>query len=219
MTSMTGSLPQNPFPFDVECLLDTKYTDEKVRMLDIIVEIFYSQKIQVLVQTHPNPQLLQQMVAQDPKNVTRHILATAHEVLNKIKGLPEGWILVDIILSKSQNPNCKFFALNLLEECINKRWRVPDLPRDSIKNYVTDLVIRISSNEQTAEQERHFLTKLNETLVQIVKKEWPHNWPNFIQDICGASRHSQFLCENNMKILAQLSEDIFDFGDRNMVFA
>ncbi|CAD7927017.1 unnamed protein product [Amoebophrya sp. A25] len=83
--------------------------------------------------------------------------------------------------------------------------------------YVTDLVIRVSSSEDASQKEKQFLTKLSEVLVHIVRQEWPTHWPSFLQDICGASRHNQYLCENNMRILAMLSEDIFDFGDKTMV--
>lgn len=39
------------------------------------------------------------------------------------------------------------------------------------RNYVVQLVIKISSDEGFATSQKHFLTKLNETLVQIVKQE------------------------------------------------
>ena len=64
-----------------------------------------------------------------------------------------------------------------------------------------------------------FLSKLNLVLVQILKQDWPHNWPSFIGDICGASKSSECLCENNMKILQLLSEEIFDFSSDSMTSA
>ena len=38
-------------------------------------------------------------------------------------------------------------------------------------------------------------------LLQLVKKEWPKNWPTFIPDLMSSSRTSDSLCENNMNIL------------------
>ena len=46
-------------------------------------------------------------------------------------------------------------------------------------------------------QNHTFLSKLNLVLVQILKQDWPHNWPSFIGDIVGASKTSECLCENN----------------------
>ena len=40
--------------------------------------------------------------------------------------------------------------------------------------------------------------------MQIVKQEWPRNWPTFISDIVGASKTSESLCTNNMIILKLL---------------
>jgi exportin-1 len=85
-----------------------------------------------------------------------------------------------------------------------------------IKSYVVQLVIKLSADENFAIQQKHFLTKLNETLICIVKQEWPHAWENFIPDICGSSKSSQPLCENNLRILNLLSEEVFDFGKNHM---
>ena len=36
-------------------------------------------------------------------------------------------------------------------------------------------------------RERVFLNKMNLTLVYVLKNEWPHNWPEFIDEIVQAS--------------------------------
>jgi exportin-1 len=40
--------------------------------------------------------------------------------------------------------------------------------------------------------------------VQILKQDWPHNWPNFIGDLVTASKQNEVLCTNNMHILLLL---------------
>ena len=98
------------------------------------------------------------------------------------------------------------------------RWKVlPAEQRNGIKNYVVGKVIQVSSDETLATTEKVFLSKLNLTLVQILKQEWPHNWPSFIPDLVGSSKTSEVLCENNMQILKLLSEEIFDFSRDQMV--
>lgn len=142
----------------------------------------------------------------------------AHEVLTHLKTHPDSWRAVDTILAGSQSADTKFFALNLLENVIATRWHVlPDEQKHGIKNYVVQLVIKISSDEQFANTQRHFLTKLNETLVQIVKQEWPQKWESFIPEICGSSKVNQSLCENNLRILNLLSEEVFVFGQTSMI--
>ena len=92
-------------------------------------------------------------------------------------------------------------------------------PRDGIKGYVVAALIAISNSEESYRANKLFIGKMNKVLVQILKQEWPHNWPNFIGDICGASQTSEVLCENNMVILRLLSEDVFDFSKDAMTTA
>lgn len=141
----------------------------------------------------------------------------ANQVLTQVRDHPDSWHVVDTVLATSQSADTKFFALKLLEAVISTRWRVlPAEQRTGIKNYVVQLVIKISSDEQFVVTQKHFLAKLNQTLIQIVKQEWPDAWANFIPDICGASKTSQSLCENNLRILNLLSEEVFTFGSSHM---
>jgi exportin-1 len=75
----------------------------------------------------------------------------------------------------------------------------------------------MSSDADIMAKERVFIGKLNLTLVEILKQEWPHNWPSFIGDLVGSSKTSEVLCENNMQILKLLSEEVFDFSRDQMV--
>ena len=98
------------------------------------------------------------------------------------------------------------------------RWKVlPTEQRDGIKNYIVAKVIKVSSDGALASSDKVFLSKLNLTLVQVLKQEWPQNWPSFIPDLVGSSKTSEVLCENNMQILKLLSEEIFDFSRDQMV--
>mmetsp|Transcript_13038 Transcript_13038/g.37523 ORF Transcript_13038/g.37523 Transcript_13038/m.37523 type:complete len:1117 (-) Transcript_13038:31-3381(-) len=180
-------------PFDPALLLNFEGWDtSKVQMLDHIVNLMYSGD-------HSQRQV-------------------AHEVLTVVKNHPDSWRVVDVVLATSQSADAKFFALNVLENVICTRWAVlPEEQRNGVKNYLVQLVIKISADEHFTTTQKHFLTKLNETLVHIVKQEWPQAWESFIPDICGSSRANQSLCENNLRILNLLSEEVFSFGKNSMV--
>lgn len=75
-----------------------------------------------------------------------------------------------------------------------------------------NIIIEIANSEETLRSQKTLLNKLNLVLVSILKQEWPHNWPNFINEIVSASRTSLTICENNMVILRLLSEEVFDFS-------
>ena len=73
-----------------------------------------------------------------------------------------------------------------------------------IKKYIVGLIIKTSSEAESLEREKVYLSKLNMILVQVLKYEWPKNWPAFISDIVGASKTNESLCKNNMAILKLL---------------
>lgn len=70
--------------------------------------------------------------------------------------------------------------------------------------------------ETDKSSKRALLTQLNLVLVSILKQEWPHNWPNFINEIITSCHSSLSICENNMNILRLLSEEVFDFSQDQM---
>lgn len=144
----------------------------------------------------------------------------AQEILTNLKEHPEAWTRVDTILEFSSNQQTKYYALQILENVIKTRWKVLPRPQcEGIRKYIVGLVIKTSSDSQLLEKEKVYLGKLNMILVQILKYEWPKNWPSFISDIVGASKTNESLCQNNMIILKLLSEEVFDFSSGQMTQA
>jgi len=146
--------------------------------------------------------------------------AAAEKVLKEVQEHPDAWMRVDAILESSQVENTKFFALQILEAQIKFRWNIlPAEQRDGIKNYVSNLIIKLCSDEALFRAQKVFINKLNIILVQVLKHEWPAKWKSFIPDLVGASKSSETLCENSMVILKLLSEEVFDFSRGEMTQA
>ncbi|CCF73159.1 XPO1, CRM1, exportin-1 [Babesia microti strain RI] len=183
-----------PTSCDPRVLLDCKtlYDSSKVALLDSVVDAMFG-------------------------NCNTTSRDAAHKILGELKSLPDAWRNVAVILSTSRNTNTKFLALQILESCIGTRWNIlPEQERAGIKQYVSELVINMAMEEKTWVEEKHLLTKANENLIQIAKREWPEKWPTFISEICKSSHASQIICENNMHILNMLSEEVFDFGQEQI---
>ena len=141
----------------------------------------------------------------------------AQSTLNQFKENPDAWLMVDKILQDAQYPQTKYLGLQVLDAVIMTRWKV--LPREQcqgIRNFVVNFIIQSSSTEESLRKERALLNKLNLVLVDILKQEWPHNWPTFINEIISSCRSSLPICENNMAILRLLSEEVFDFSADQM---
>ncbi|KAI4191214.1 MAG: hypothetical protein L6R41_000261 [Letrouitia leprolyta] len=141
----------------------------------------------------------------------------AQNTLNQFRENPDAWLLVDKILEEASYPQTKYIGLQVLDNVIMTRWKV--LPRDQcqgIRNFVVGFIIQSSSSEESLRTQRTFLNKLNLVLVSILKQEWPHNWPTFINEIISSCHTSLSVCENNMAILRLLSEEVFDYSADQM---
>ncbi|CCE87282.1 Piso0_005829 [Millerozyma farinosa CBS 7064] len=144
----------------------------------------------------------------------------AQLVLNQFQENPESWKRCDQILSNSSNSQSKYIALSALNKLIQYRWKtIPDVERVGIRNFIVNMIISLCDNEQVFETQRALINKIDLTLVQILKQEWPHNWPQFIPEIVLSSRSSFNVCENNMIILKLLSEEVFDFSQDQLTQA
>ncbi|KAK3004971.1 hypothetical protein RJ639_018413, partial [Escallonia herrerae] len=105
----------------------------------------------------------------------------------------------------------------ILEGVIKYRWNaLPVEQRDGMKSYISDIIVKLSSDEISFRRERLYVNKLNIILVQILKHEWPARWRSFIPDLVSAGKTSETICENCMAILKLLSEEVFDFSRGEM---
>ncbi|KAJ1392774.1 armadillo-type protein [Ochromonadaceae sp. CCMP2298] len=146
--------------------------------------------------------------------------AAANEFLVKMKDHPDMWRRADAILESSKQLHTKFFGLQVLNEAIATHWKVIPLDqREGIRSYVVGKILALSTSDDVMKANSTFLSRLNLVLVQILKQDWPHNWPTFISDIVGSSKTSESLCENNMKVLQLLSEEVFDYSKDSMTTA
>ena len=77
---------------------------------------------------------------------------------------------------------------------------------------MVSLVTSLPDTIGAQENAQYLLTKLNATLISIVKLEWGSSWQNFIPDICNSAQEGVNKCENALNILKLLSEEVFDFS-------
>ncbi|GAA6019734.1 hypothetical protein JCM10207_009246 [Rhodosporidiobolus poonsookiae] len=144
----------------------------------------------------------------------------ASTVLAQFQEHPDAWQRVPAILETSGSMQTKYIALQIMDKLIKTRWKVlPEEQRSGIRNFVVQVIVKTSSDEATLKREKSFVNKLNLILVQILKQEWPHNWPTFIPEIVSSSQANLSICENNMVILKLLSEEIFEFSAEQMTTA
>ncbi|KAK2956547.1 putative exportin 1B [Blattamonas nauphoetae] len=140
----------------------------------------------------------------------------ANEVLMKYQDLENSWINSPTIVDNSSLIESKFVALNTLDKHIKKKWKmIEPSDRDSIKSYIVTKILQISSNLETfyTQESQSILRALNKPLISILKHDWVSTWTDFVQEMVQSARNSFSICENNLTLLGQLCEEVFDFGD------
>ncbi|CAL1704171.1 unnamed protein product [Somion occarium] len=144
----------------------------------------------------------------------------AQQVLTQFQENPEAWTKVPDILEHSTFPQAKYIGLQILEKLITTKWKtLPEGQRQGIRNFIVGITVKVASDEATLRREKTYVNKLNLALVQILKQEWPQNWPTFISELVESSKTNLSLCENNMVILKLLSEEVFDYSAEQMTQA
>ncbi|THG98585.1 hypothetical protein EW026_g3626 [Hermanssonia centrifuga] len=144
----------------------------------------------------------------------------AQQVLTQFQEHPDAWTRVPEILEHSSFPQTKYIGLQILEKLILTRWKsLPEGQRQGIRNFIVGITVKVASDESMLRREKTYINKLNLALVQILKQEWPHNWPTFITELVESSKTNLSLCENNMVILRLLSEEVFDYSAEQLTQA
>jgi exportin-1 len=116
----------------------------------------------------------------------------AQVLLTQLKEHPSAWTRVDTILEHSQNNHTRFFAITILSDLIKFRWKIlPNEQRQGIKNYIISLVLKFSSSDADLQNHSYVIEKLNYSLVQILKHDWPEHWSSFLPEITSASRANE----------------------------
>ncbi|OAA63078.1 exportin-1 [Cordyceps fumosorosea ARSEF 2679] len=191
-----------------------------IEELDTTVRTFYEGRGEQLFGTSSptNPLVCFALLVTDLTRYQQH--KAAQNALNQFKEDPDAWLMVDKILSDAQYPQTKYLGLQVLDNVILTRWKV--LPRDQcqgIRNFIVQFIIQSSSTEESLQANKTLLNKLNLVLISVLKQEWPHNWPTFINEIISSCHSSLSICENNMIILRLLSEEVFDYSAEQMTSA
>lgn len=86
-----------------------------------------------------------------------------------------------------------------------------------MRDFMINLVLTLPEQLKDTPNSSHLLTKLNSTLISIVKLEWGNSFHNFIPDICSSAQDSVHKCMNALNILKLLSEEVFDFSKGSML--
>ena len=172
----------------------TPFDQNKLNLLDQVVNALYTTK---------NPQERQM----------------ANTLIDQFQKLENSFQYCEFILNNTNSNYTRYIALSIYETFINEKWNLLDnISKLNLRNFLVSLLIKLVMNKDFyANTANHFLiNKLNVVIVIIAKNEWTTTWPNFISELCTSSKSDPNLCENNMKLLILLSEEINSFWKNSL---
>ncbi|CAG2117811.1 unnamed protein product, partial [Medioppia subpectinata] len=138
---------------------------------------------------------------------------TANQYMDSFKSNQNVFILFDVSLRllnqttdelNTKSVVYKVFGLQTLEVVIKFHWNSID---DSLKQQIKQLIqnwflVDLSSDEVVVKEWRHMMNGLSRCVVEVVIREWPQNWPQFIPHLLQKESTLSLYC------IWQLSEDI-----------
>jgi exportin-1 len=176
---------------DPSQLLNTKtpFDESKLALLEQVINVFYT-------------------------TINNQERQMANKLLDQFQKLDISFQYCEFILNRTQSNNTRVLALNIYESFVKEKWNFLD--KDSklnLRNFLVGLLIKfVMDKEFYANSANHFvINKLNIVIVLIAKNEWTTTWPNFISELCASSKSDANMCDNNMKLLILLSEEINTF--------
>jgi exportin-1 len=168
---------------------NTPFDESKLALLEQVINVFYT-------------------------TINNQERQMANKLLDQFQKLDVSFQYCEFILNRTQSNNTRVLALNIYESFVKEKWNFLD--KDSklnLRNFLVGLLIKfVMDKEFYANSANHFvINKLNIVIVLIAKNEWTTTWPNFISELCASSKSDANMCDNNMKLLILLSEEINTF--------
>ena len=168
---------------------NTPFDESKLALLEQVINVFYT-------------------------TINNQERQMANKLLDQFQKLDISFQYCEFILNRTQSNNTRVLALNIYESFVKEKWNFLD--KDSklnLRNFLVGLLIKfVMDKEFYANSANHFvINKLNIVIVLIAKNEWTTTWPNFISELCASSKSDANMCDNNMKLLILLSEEINTF--------
>ncbi|XP_057704373.1 exportin-5 [Corythoichthys intestinalis] len=120
--------------------------------------------------------------------------------------VPCGFHLAD----KAQPAQIRHFGLQIMEHVIKFRWN--DMQQHE-KIQVKDCTMQLLSQgtHPILEEESYIKDVLSRVVVEMIKREWPQNWPNMLEEMETLSNEGEAQTELVMLILLRLAEDVITF--------
>jgi len=111
------------------------------------------------------------------------------------------------LVGSSESPVVRHFGLKILEDVVKARWNTMVAEE---KMFIKDSLMKLMSNGTGHITVEHLFIKdaLARVVVELVKREWPQQWPSLLQELDTLCREGETQTELVMFVLLRLVEDV-----------
>uniref|UniRef100_A0A8C6UR59 Exportin-5 n=1 Tax=Neogobius melanostomus TaxID=47308 RepID=A0A8C6UR59_9GOBI len=114
------------------------------------------------------------------------------------------------LAAKTQPAVIRHFGLQILEHVIKYRWNNMQVNE---KVQLKDCAMQLLSTGTSSvlQEESHIKDVLSRITVEMIKREWPQNWPDMLKEMEALTSQGEAQTELVMLILLRLAEDVITF--------
>ncbi|TKS85625.1 Exportin-5 [Collichthys lucidus] len=114
------------------------------------------------------------------------------------------------LADKAQPAVVRHFGLQILEHVIKFRWNnMQQEEKVQLKECAMQLLS--TGTHSILEEESHIKDVLSRITVEMIKREWPQNWPDMLKEMEALTSQGEAQTELVMLILLRLAEDVITF--------
>ncbi|CAH1792177.1 unnamed protein product [Owenia fusiformis] len=135
----------------------------------------------------------------------------AHKFIEEFKDTSPHCAPCSLLLAdKSRAPVIRHIGLQLLEHCIKFKWNsLSNEDKLAIKDNAMQLIATGTHNILV--EEAHIKDVLSRIMVEMIKREWPQQWPTLLQELDKLSQMGDTQKELVLLVLLRLAEDVVTF--------
>ncbi|CAB0035920.1 unnamed protein product [Trichogramma brassicae] len=108
--------------------------------------------------------------------------------------------------SPDRSPIVRHFGLQLMEHCIKYRWTQMSQPE---KVFIKENAMKLlHEGTSLLQEENHIKDALSRIVVEMIKREWPQQWPNLLVELSEACTRGESQTELVLLVFLRLVEDV-----------
>jgi len=139
-------------------------------------------------------------------------LPEANDILCRFSEREDSYTCVVELMKSSLSDNTKHLGLSIFQRFAQKRWLSISIEE---RNNYKCFLLQILENMVINKAADFLITKTDEIIVEILKYEWPSEWPTFVNDLLVQGQNPVF-AENCLHIIKIIIQDMTDFSENSL---